>query len=188
MGKRGPKSRSRLPQVCVICGGRFVAGRDPRQTCGAEACRRALIRRRRAEQPAKPITWHTRRCVVCGREYRQTGAEYHTSGRTTCGPGCSAALAGDNARRRLARWTPETRARQAAARLRHPRTGPGADNAAARDYDLRDPEGVRHTGRNLALFVRERFGGDPAAYFGLARLRPGRVERRRSWHGWTWAE
>lgn len=84
------------------------------------------------------------------------------------------------------------------ARMRSPRGGPFATCAWARDFVLISPDGVRHEGRNVKLFVREHPG-----LFDASDLLPKNKSefpntnaaqrlaalladpKRKSWKGWT---
>jgi len=87
-----------------------------------------------------------------------------------------------------------------AGRAKSPILRPDENHCLAKDWSLRAPDGAVYRFRNLSLFVRTHrdlftpeelvpvSASRPAATFFLGMLRPGRANRRNSWHGWTWAE
>lgn len=64
---------------CVVCGTQFMARLSVYKTCGV-VCRNRLIA---AEKEAKHTT--TQPCIVCGKEFSNTGKQKH---RKTCSPAC----------------------------------------------------------------------------------------------------
>lgn len=184
--------------ICPICKRGFPRqpGRE-RQTCGP-ACRRELIRRKRAEQDmANRRKHYVVKCTVCGRDIEFTGTQYHVNRRTTCSPACLRERKRQEmlARRPLDR--PDVIERKIAGFRASPLCGPFETNASAKAWRLRSPDGATYIFRNLLKFLRdrpelfsdfERGGKPPRACCGLKRIRPDASEPRQQWHGWTWVD
>lgn len=146
------------------------------------------------------IKIYTRICPVCGKEFKQTGIDYHTSGQSTCSAQCHKALRSAIASKRMPDTLakPDVIVKRRDAVRKSPKSGAYETNTKAKEWRLCSPAGDTYIFRNLAKFLREHSElfteselasnktGITLAQSGLRRLRPESKDLRASWHGWTW--
>lgn len=146
-----------------------------------------------------------RHCVICGAEFKASPSDR----KTTCGdPACRSERArrartgrgvpwNDESRQRLAeRGRPAALKKGTAAALRSPIAGPFETNRDALVWTIQSPDGVKHTVRNLNLWLREHadmLDGTPeqarAGIMQIKRSMEGKTKRSvGSWKGWRLIE
>ena len=169
-----------MHKTCPICGREFTCKKfAEREYCSHSCANRA--RGRNAET-----------CVVCGKTFYKPASQQAK----TCSAECYKILHSRNA-------SAQDLSAMREGHRTNPRTASTPENARAREWSFRAPDGMVYRFRNLNYFIRshkELFPPEllverrctPAVAPLLAQLAPWRREKTAKkltqWHGWTWEE
>ena len=175
-----------MSRCCAVCGKALT--RRQKVTC-SRACRDKRNARERVGRSSPKKQFVTIVCAVCGATVCKP-AKALSYGRTrTCSPACAQQFRAQYGR--IVGNAPKT-PQATAKRLLHDSCRSCPDQASAKHYSLLSPDGKRFAGRNLTYFVKQHFrvsGRDAEKIANaLSKLRPWVSNRRKSWHGWRWAE
>ena len=177
------RKKHHITVPCEICGKpiELLACKiGHKRTCSAE-CRKKLKRRNGLSQfgGGKQLI---KKCCICGKNFRTSPS----INKKTCSAEC---------RRRQMHAIGELRDldKMNIGKQNSPRCQPDENYFAAKNWQLRSPDGTIYKFRNLANFARkntelfENMAPRKIAIL-LGALRPERAKKINSWHGWTWAE